>query len=170
MTLPKWILAFLKGESEIHPKEIIRFIWNLPVTAFIEPPALGSSPVEGNDASLGQAALSSSEERNYLAEGSRVSGKLGFQGPARIDGEFEGEITGTDSVILGDNAVVTAEIKAASIIVAGEFSGEMTISDRVEIRPSARILGNLTQGQVDAQRGSGSGYGGGKVRKFIAKP
>lgn len=144
MTQPKWKVALFKRKSEIQPKELIQFIWNLPATEFIEPPALSSAPAEGNNASPGQTARAPSEERNYLAKGSRVSAKLSFQGPARIDGEFEGEIIATDNVILGDNAVVTAEIKAASIIVAGRFSGDMTVSDGIEIRPSARVSGKLT--------------------------
>jgi cytoskeletal protein CcmA (bactofilin family) len=95
----------------------------------------------------GQADPASAEDRNYLGEGSRVSGKLNFQGTARIDGEFEGEIAATDSVTLCENAVVTAKIKAATIIVAGTFDGEMIASDSIEIRASAKIWGNFTQGQ-----------------------
>lgn len=48
---------------------------------------------------------------------------------------------------IGENAVVTAKIRAASIIVAGTVDGEMTASGSIEIRPSARVSGNLTQGQ-----------------------
>src|SRR5512146_247433 len=113
MTLPKWKVPLFKRESGIQPKEIIQAIWHLPATEFIEPPALSSSPAEADTASPGQVAVPS-EERNYLGAGSKVSGKLSLQGPARIDGEFEGEIIATDRVILGDNAVVTAEIKAGS--------------------------------------------------------
>jgi cytoskeletal protein CcmA (bactofilin family) len=84
------------------------------------------------------------EARAYLDQGSKVSGKLTFEGPARIDGQIDGEIIAKDSVIIGESAVVTAQIKAASIIVAGKVSGDITASQRIEIRPSAKVLGNLT--------------------------
>ena len=40
--------------------------------------------------------------------------------------------------------MVTAQIKAASIIVAGKVSGDIIASQRIEIRPSAKVIGNLT--------------------------
>lgn len=84
------------------------------------------------------------EARAYLDQGSKISGKLNFEGPARIDGQVDGEITAKDSVIVGESAVVTAQIKAAAVIVAGKVSGDITASQRIEIRPSAKVLGNLT--------------------------
>jgi hypothetical protein len=147
MTLPKWKVALFKRESGIQPEEIIQALWRLPATEVIETPAPSFSPAESNDAWTRQAHPSPTDDRNYLGAGSKVSGKLNSQGPARIDGEFEGEITATDSVILGENAVVTAKIKAASIIVAGTFDGDITASDSIEIRASAKVSGNLTQGE-----------------------
>ena len=160
MTLLKWKIALFKRESAIQPAEIIQALWQLPGTELIESPASSFSPAESNDVWTGQAHPGLTEDHNYLGAGSKVRGKFNSLGPARIDGEFEGEITATDSVTLGENAVVTAKIQAASIIVAGTFDGEMIASDSIEIRPSAKVSGNLTQGQqghlVDAQADSRS--------------
>ena len=79
----------------------------------------------------------------YLGEGSKVSGKLNFEGPARIDGQIDGEIIAKDSIMIGESAVVTGPIKAASIIVAGKVNGDIT-AQRIELRFSAQVLGNLT--------------------------
>ncbi len=80
----------------------------------------------------------------YLDAGSKISGKLSFDGPIRIDGQVDGEITGKDSITIGESAVVTAQIRAAAIIVAGKVSGDIIASNRIEIRPSAKVIGNLT--------------------------
>jgi cytoskeletal protein CcmA (bactofilin family) len=72
-----------------------------------------------------------------------VSGKLNFEGPARIDGQVDGEITAMDSLMIGENAVLTAQIRAGSIIVAGKVSSDIVAGQRIEIRPSAKVLGNL---------------------------
>ncbi|MGH7934030.1 MAG: bactofilin family protein [Candidatus Binataceae bacterium] len=84
------------------------------------------------------------EMRAYLDSGTKISGKLSFDGPTRIDGQVDGEIVAKDSLTIGESAVVTAQIKAASITVAGKVSGDITAAQRIEIRPSARVLGNLT--------------------------
>jgi cytoskeletal protein CcmA (bactofilin family) len=85
-----------------------------------------------------------SEGRAYLDRGCRISGKLFFEGPTKIDGQVDGEIASTDALTIGETAVVTAQIKAASVVVAGKISGDIVATDRLEIRPSAKVLGNLT--------------------------
>jgi cytoskeletal protein CcmA (bactofilin family) len=94
------------------------------------------------------------EGRAYLDSGSKVSGKLSFEGPARIDGQVDGEINAKDNLVIGENAVVTAQIRAASIIVGGKVSGDITASQRIEIRPSARVLGNLSSPTLVVHEGA----------------
>jgi len=79
----------------------------------------------------------------YLDNGSKISGKLNFDGPTKIDGQVDGEINAKDSLTIGESAVVTAQIRAASIVVAGKVSGDITAVSRIEIRPSAKVVGNL---------------------------
>jgi len=82
--------------------------------------------------------------RAYLDQGSKISGKLEFQEPVQIEGQVDGEISAKSDLTIGESAVVTAQIKASSIIVAGKLSGEIVASERIEIRPSANVSGNLT--------------------------
>jgi cytoskeletal protein CcmA (bactofilin family) len=124
-------------EKNVRPDPSAR---SQPVQAMPVPPP---SP-EGRGASPRQPSAPPVEARAYLDQGSKVTGKLSFESPARIDGQVDGEIIAKDGVIIGESAVVTAQIKAASIIVAGKVSGDLTASQRIEIRPSAKVLGNLT--------------------------
>ncbi len=83
-------------------------------------------------------------QRAYLDSGSKISGKLLFEGVTRIDGQIDGEITAKESLIIGESAVITAQIKASAIIIGGKVSGDITATQRLEIRPSARVIANLT--------------------------
>ena len=112
-----------------------------------QPPAPSSAP---RPAPMAAPA----EGRAYLDRGTKISGKLSFDGPARIDGEVDGEIVAKDSLAIGETAVVTAQIKAASIVVAGKVSGDITASQRIEIRPSARVAGNLATPLLMIQEGA----------------
>jgi len=138
--LREWKISLFKRHT-IEPRELIEAVWQFPV---MEPASLSSSPAE--EGALGQAAPASYKDPSYVIEGLRVSGELCFEGSGRIDGEFEGKITSTARVIIGEKAKVTAKIKAASVVVAGRFSGEIAVSDSVEIRPSARVSAYLIQG------------------------
>ncbi|HLW69673.1 MAG TPA: polymer-forming cytoskeletal protein [Candidatus Binataceae bacterium] len=102
-------------------------------------PAVASSPEKPSM----RAGVAPSTAGAYLDGGSKISGKLSFDGPSRIDGQVDGEINAKDSLTIGETAVVTAQIRAASIVVAGKVSGDISASNRIEIRPSARIIGNL---------------------------
>jgi cytoskeletal protein CcmA (bactofilin family) len=125
-------------EKNVRPDPSVR---PQPMQAVPVPPP---APPEGRGVPPRQQSAPALEARAYLDRGSKVSGKLSFEGPARIDGQVDGEITAKDSVMVGESAVVTAQIKAASVIVGGKVSGDITASQRIEIRPSAKVLGNLT--------------------------
>jgi len=91
-----------------------------------------------------QPAPSAAEARAYLDKASKISGKLFFEGPVRIDGQVDGEISASDAVVIGEGAVITAQVKAASVVIAGKVSGDIIAGKRVEIRPTAKVFGNLT--------------------------
>lgn len=111
----------------------------LPPAAVVEP-----KPSNNNSISARPAAAPASNSSAYLDAGSRINGKLSFETPARIDGQVEGEINARDSLTIGESAVVAAQIKADSVIVAGKVSGDIVAIRRIEIRPSAKVLGNIT--------------------------
>ena len=128
--------AKLPAQPQVQP---------LPVTQAVVPsnPAPAEKPATPLRPSPAEAR-GSAEGRAYLDSGSKISGKLLFEGATRIDGQVDGEISAKESLIIGESAVITAQIKANAIIVAGKVSGDITAIQRLEIRPSARVIGNLT--------------------------
>jgi len=52
------------------------------------------------------------QAQTLLGKGSRVEGKLTFDGSVRVDGEVDGEIDAQESVLIGETAVVSAQIRA----------------------------------------------------------
>jgi cytoskeletal protein CcmA (bactofilin family) len=73
-----------------------------------------------------------------IGKGTKISGKLFFKAPARIDGEADGEISG-DEIVIAAGAVVTARINATRVSIAGTVSGEIVARERVELLPTARV-------------------------------
>jgi cytoskeletal protein CcmA (bactofilin family) len=94
------------------------------------------------------------DTRAYLDSRTKINGQLTFEGPAQIDGQIEGEIVARSSLVIGHGALVTANIKAASVVVAGTVSGEITATERIEIRPSAKISGNLAAPRMAMHEGA----------------
>jgi cytoskeletal protein CcmA (bactofilin family) len=94
------------------------------------------------------------EGRAFLDRGSKVSGKISFDGAVRIDGAVDGEITGKDSITIAESATITAQIRAASVVVAGRVTGDIIATKRIEIRPSARVQGNLVSPALVVHEGA----------------
>jgi len=100
----------------------------------------GIDPVVPKSAPETQAAR---DFQAHLGQGSRIDGKLTFEGSVRIDGNINGEISAKETVVIGDSAVVTAQIQANVIIIHGKVSGDVTARKRVELRAPARLTGNI---------------------------
>jgi cytoskeletal protein CcmA (bactofilin family) len=80
----------------------------------------------------------------FLGKGSRVTGKLLFEGTVRIEGQVEGEITAQDTLTIGESAVVNAQINGTSVVVNGKVTGDITARKRLEIRAPGKVFGNIS--------------------------
>lgn len=95
----------------------------------------------------------SGEVNAYLGKGSKVAGKLAFEGTVRVDGQVEGEVAAQDTLIVGESAVVNAQISGSTIIIKGKVTGDITARKRVEIRAPGKLFGNVTTPSLIIQEG-----------------
>ncbi len=79
----------------------------------------------------------------YLYKGSRISGQLSFQGPARIDGAVDGEIQCQGTLTIGEGAEVRAKISGQVVVIRGKVEGNVTAKEKVELAAPGRLLGNV---------------------------
>lgn len=80
----------------------------------------------------------------FLGKGSRVTGKLVFEGTVRLEGQVEGEITAQDTLVVGETAVINAQINGTSIVVHGTIKGDVTARKRLEIHAPGKVYGNIS--------------------------
>jgi len=109
-------------------------------------PVVGSGPGEATPVERDRSRAmpdDASASSAFLGKGSRISGKVAFEGPARIEGHIEGEITAQDTLTIGEGAVITAQITGNSVVIQGRVTGDVTARKRLEIRAPGRLLGNI---------------------------
>ena len=68
----------------------------------------------------------------YLGPGIKINGKLQFDGPARIEGEIEGEIIAHASVMIGRQATMKGKISAVSVLVQGKVIAEVQAEKKLQ--------------------------------------
>jgi cytoskeletal protein CcmA (bactofilin family) len=89
-----------------------------------------------------------------LGEGAEFTGKLVFEGRARIDGKFRGDVISDGTLVIGDKAEVEASIAVGVLIVlGGVVRGEVRATDTVELHAPAKVFGNITAPQLMIDRG-----------------
>jgi cytoskeletal protein CcmA (bactofilin family) len=94
------------------------------------------------------------EINTLLGKGSEFEGKLTFEGTVRIDGKLRGEIFTEDVLIVGEGAVVGAEIDVGILIVEGTVQGNVRAKRLVEIHSTARVRGNLVTPTLFIDKGA----------------
>ena len=83
------------------------------------------------------------EISTILGWGTEFEGKLAFEGAVRVDGKFTGEVQSSGMLIIGEKAVVRAEIQAGIVLVHGEVHGTISAQSRIEAYSPARIYGDI---------------------------
>jgi cytoskeletal protein CcmA (bactofilin family) len=89
----------------------------------------------------------------FLGKGCEYDGKLTFEGSVRIDGKFAGEIFSNDILLVGEGAVVKAEIDVGTIIVSGVVEGNITAKKMVELKAPAFVKGTITTPALTIEQG-----------------
>jgi len=90
----------------------------------------------------------------FLGKGTEFDGKLILNGSIRIDGDFQGEIVGSGTLIIGEGAHVQADIKVDNLLIFGEVKGNFAIKERVEISSTGKLFGNLRTPAFIVQEGA----------------
>jgi len=99
------------------------------------------------------AAVKSSDLSAFIDEASEIDGKYTFSGTVMINGKFKGEIVSNDTLIVGEKAVIHATIRAGTVLISGEVVGDVFGSERVELRGTGRVFGDVEAPVIVVEEG-----------------
>ncbi len=91
----------------------------------------------GNNSTPDEPAMS------VLDQGCELEGRLAFSGTLVLNGKFQGELLSSDTLIVGESGDLKADVRVRVAIVSGQLSGQITAKERVELRSTARIYGDI---------------------------
>ena len=84
-----------------------------------------------------------------------VKGELSGSEDLFVDGEVEGSISlRGQSLTVGPNGRVRANIEARNVIVHGQVDGNLRASDRVDLRKSASLTGDISTARISIEDGA----------------
>jgi cytoskeletal protein CcmA (bactofilin family) len=80
---------------------------------------------------------------SVIDQGCESQGRLAFIGTVAMKGKFRGELFSADTLLLGKEGEVEAEVQVAVGIISGQVKGNITGRERIELKRTARIFGNI---------------------------
>ncbi len=82
-----------------------------------------------------------------------IEGKIKATGTIRLDCQTTGDIEG-QGFIIGESGSVKSDIQCESIIIAGKVEGNVTAKDKVHIKATGTLIGDVEVGRMIIDEGA----------------
>lgn len=101
------------------------------------------------------SSISTDQNQTRLGRSVVMHGELSGSEDLLIEGQFEGTINLQEHcVTVGSHGQVKAEIHARQVVVLGTVTGNVSASEKIEIRKSGHVLGDLNAAGVSIEDGA----------------
>ena len=125
-----------------------------PLQVVTEPRPSAESGNFGGERPAASAPRPATNTRNVLSSDVEIKGTVKFQHDLIVDGKIEGDIQSTGNLTIGENARIKAEVKTGSVIVYGKIHGNLTAIERVELKSSAEVVGDIKAKTLTIEAGA----------------
>lgn len=89
-----------------------------------------------------------------LGRDTDIEGALTFKETIRVDGRIKGKLVSSQgTVIVGENAVIEADVQVGVAIIRGKVNGRVEAGQRIEIYAPAQVTGDICAPTVTIDSG-----------------
>src|SRR6201987_5396271 len=134
---PDLVVGYSRWQAAAVPVPAFQF----PGIRFLKGEISMSAPLSADLAQIGKSVV--------------IKGELSGSEDLYVDGQVEGSISlKSNSLTVGPNGQVKASVEAKGIVVQGKLEGNVQASDRVELRKSAVVTGDITTQRISIEEGA----------------
>jgi cytoskeletal protein CcmA (bactofilin family) len=90
----------------------------------------------------------------FIGAGSEFDGSINTPHEVRISGSFKGEISTDDTLIVGKDGVINADILAKNVIVGGTINGNIVCKESIELEENSMVTGDITARELIINQGA----------------
>ncbi len=98
--------------------------------------------------------MAESGDTTVVGADSHFKGELSFERVAKINGKFDGKITGKGELQVSQNAQCKADVEAAGVQVDGLVEGNLNAKDTVKLNGSGVVRGDITAAKMVMTEGA----------------
>jgi cytoskeletal protein CcmA (bactofilin family) len=100
-----------------------------------------NAPLSGDVAQIGKSVI--------------IKGEVSGSEDLYVDGQVEGSISlKTNSLTVGPNGTIKASVEAKGVVVQGKLEGNVQATDRVDLRKSAVVTGDILTQRISIEEGA----------------
>ena len=101
------------------------------------------------------ASVAPNDNHSYVGSSCVLKGDLTADEDFLIEGQFDGTLNLHERCLtVGARGQVKAEVQAARVIISGSVAGNISARERIEIRKSGRVLGDLVAPSISIEDGA----------------
>jgi len=91
--------------------------------------------------------------RTVIAEDVEITGNIKCESNIQIDGKLNGDLTCSGNAIIGNTSVVKGNLNVATIAVLGQVNGNIIAKDKIELKATARLNGDIRSRRLTVEDG-----------------
>lgn len=96
----------------------------------------------------------SGELNTIIGKGSTVEGTLKVASTLRVDGRVKGNVTTSDSLVIGKAGDINGDVVVRNAIIGGKLKGKLTASGKVILESNSVFNGELKTTKLVIQEGA----------------
>lgn len=82
-----------------------------------------------------------------------IVGTVNSAGDIEISGKLSGDLTCAGSAVIGEGCTIKGNISADSVSVSGQVNGNISSKDRIELKATAKITGDIRAKRLRVEDG-----------------
>ncbi len=96
----------------------------------------------------------SGDLNTIIGKGSVVEGSVKVQSSLRVDGRIKGQVSTTDSLVIGKEGEIEGEVRVKHAIVGGRIKGKIFASGKVVLEAKSAFHGELKTSKLVIEEGA----------------
>lgn len=115
-----------------------------------------TSEEEGVMANQETVVPSTEKDENVIAfvgKGVEFKGIISYNGTVRIDGVLDGEIHTEGTLLVGEEAVLTAKVSAGTVVSKGKITGDIIAKEKIRLLAPAVLNGSVKAPMLSMEEG-----------------
>lgn len=93
------------------------------------------------------------EAKTIIADDVEITGSIKCTGGVKMAGKLNGDLVCAGEVLVEKGAAIKGNVSAASIVVLGMIKGNIAVKERIELKGTARVAGDIKAKRLSVEEG-----------------